>query len=246
MGKPPAFQMYAADFLVDTQGWTATEVGIYTRLLMSEWVNEKLPEEMDRLARISGVDLGNFLKCWRRVVGAKFVNNGSPGFVNKRLEYEREKQVKYRELQAQKGMLGGRPPKSNGFSGALTEQKPGESSSSSSSTSSSKEKNKTYSESFLIFWDKYPIKKGKPEAFKAWQKINPDIAIILSAIEAQKDEKIELQRMKKFCPEWPHPSTWINQRRWEDEIKIETPIHNTPIRDDPPAWIADAVREGWK
>ena len=163
MGKAPAFQMYAADFLVDVQGWTATEVGIYTRLLMNEWVNGPLPEEMERLARISGLDLGNFLKCWRRVIQDKFEhsngdppqggtlpNSGSPpptgdivkftspGFVNKRLELEREKQDKYRELQSEKGKMGGRPQKSRSFSPVLTEQKPEESSSSSSSSSSSK------------------------------------------------------------------------------------------------------------
>jgi uncharacterized protein YdaU (DUF1376 family) len=127
--------MYAADFLVDTDGWTATEVGIYTRLLMSEWVNGKLPEEIPRLARIAGIDLGNFLKCWARVVGSKFSKNGSPGFVNQRLELERTKQEKYRELQSLKGKLGGRPSKSRSFSADKAERKPEESSSSSSSSS---------------------------------------------------------------------------------------------------------------
>jgi hypothetical protein len=82
-------------------------------------------------------------------------------------------------------------------------------------------KNNTYSEVFLNFWDKYPNKKGKPEAFKAWQKFKPDILVLLNAIKAQKQEKVELQQARKFCPEWPNASTWLNQRRWEDEIEIQ-------------------------
>jgi len=179
--------MYAADFLVDTQGWTATEVGIYTRLLMNEWVNGVLPEEMNRLARIGGVDLGNFLKCWRRVVGSKFGNNGHPGFVNFRLELEREKQDKYRELQSQKGKMGGRPQKSRSFSTDEAKQKPEESSSSSSSSSKDK-KNKTsisHSETkiFLTFY---------ADQFK--QEFGTD-----PVIEWGKDGKI-IKGLLKFIP----------------------------------------------
>ena len=39
MGKTPAFQLYAADFYMDTNSWSIDEIGIYTRLLFSEWVN---------------------------------------------------------------------------------------------------------------------------------------------------------------------------------------------------------------
>jgi uncharacterized protein YdaU (DUF1376 family) len=30
--KPPAFQLYASDFYMDTNSWTIDEIGIYTRL----------------------------------------------------------------------------------------------------------------------------------------------------------------------------------------------------------------------
>jgi len=23
-----------------------------------------------------------------------------------------------------------------------------------------------------------------------------------------------------FCPEWKHPSTWLNQKCWEDEVNL--------------------------
>jgi uncharacterized protein YdaU (DUF1376 family) len=43
MNKAPAFQFYASDFLADTASWTAEEVGVYVRLLASEWVNGCIP-----------------------------------------------------------------------------------------------------------------------------------------------------------------------------------------------------------
>ena len=216
MGKAPAFQMYAGDFLVDTQGWTATEVGIYTRLLMNEWVNGRLPEEMERLARIGGIDLGNFLKCWRRVIQDKFeYSNGapppggtlpnsgspppigdivkftSPGFVNNRLELEREKQDKFRELQSEKGKMGGRPLKSRSFMGALTEQKPEESSSSSSSSSIQK---KIYKRKVLS--DKEWIEEIKKlHSWINWDDLNREMDTWLL-------NNPKRQKTRKFITNW--------------------------------------------
>ncbi len=51
MSKAPAFQLYAADFYMDTNTWSIEEIGIYTRLLFSEWVNGPLPNDETRLAR---------------------------------------------------------------------------------------------------------------------------------------------------------------------------------------------------
>ena len=103
MNKPPAFQFYASDFYVDTNSWTCTEVGLYMRLLMSEWVNGPLPNDTERLARASGMDHGNFKKLWCPLVKGKFVENGNGTLINLRLERVRENQSKYRESQAEKG-----------------------------------------------------------------------------------------------------------------------------------------------
>jgi len=75
---------------------------------------------------------------------------------------------------------------------------------------------KSYTSSFLTFWNAYPRKVGKDSAWKAWQKRNgdmPDIDALLSALEKQK--KSEQWRNKNFIP---HPSTWINRGGWNDEI----------------------------
>jgi len=86
-----------------------------------------------------------------------------------------------------------------------------------------------YSKEFLKFWEAYPIKVGKFYCWKIWNKISkhrPPTDTILSAIEAQKEHKKMLKTTGQFCPEWPHPSTWLNQGRWEDEVTRDYEIEN--------------------
>ena len=73
-----------------------------------------------------------------------------------------------------------------------------------------------YSKDFKKFWKKYPRKKGKGKAYGSWEKINPSektLARMLKAIEEQKKEW--KKEDNKFIP---HPTTWLNQSRWDDEI----------------------------
>jgi hypothetical protein len=66
--------------------------------------------------------------------------------------------------------------------------------------------------SFALFWKSYPRIVGKPAARKAWSKVKPEeIEGLMAGLE-----------IWKRCPQWtdeqfiPHPATWLNQRRWED------------------------------
>jgi len=102
MGKPPAFLLYAADFYMDTNTWTIDEIGVYTRLLMSEWVNGPLPNEESRLARAAGCTLHRFKNSWGQVK-IKFKENEEGFLFNARLEEVREKQKEYEERQRVKG-----------------------------------------------------------------------------------------------------------------------------------------------
>ena len=70
---------------------------------------------------------------------------------------------------------------------------------------------------FAAFWEAYPRKTAKPNAVNAFAKINPDEATIAAMLDA-------IARQKK-SPAWckdggqyiPHPATWLNGRRWEDQ-----------------------------
>lgn len=85
--------------------------------------------------------------------------------------------------------------------------------------------------SFEQFWFSYPLKVSKKKAFEIWAKLNPPeelLGKILKAIEDQKASREKLLSEKKFCPEWPHPTTWLNQERWNDvmEVQEDDPFRN--------------------
>lgn len=107
MGKSPAFQLYAADFYMDTVGWSAIQVGAYFRLLLHEWVNGPLPDDMAKLSRIAGVDIKTMGKIWTLEVGKKFEKNEDQQWENSRLEHTRIEQTEYKEKLANSGRLGG-------------------------------------------------------------------------------------------------------------------------------------------
>ncbi len=70
---------------------------------------------------------------------------------------------------------------------------------------------------FARFWAAYPKHKAKATAERAWAKIAPDDALldmILSAIEWQRKTPDWLKDKGEYIP---HPSTYLNNRRWEDE-----------------------------
>jgi hypothetical protein len=73
-------------------------------------------------------------------------------------------------------------------------------------------------ELFGMFWEAYPRKAGKPASEKAFAKVRPSGLVfdaILKAIEAQKRSAQWTKDGGQFIP---YPATWLNQRRWEDEL----------------------------
>ena len=82
---------------------------------------------------------------------------------------------------------------------------------------------KDCSDLFNQFWDAYPKHIAKQSAVKAFEKLKPDeklLEAMLKAIELQKESK---QWEKDGGAFIPYPATWLNQRRWEDELpQVET------------------------
>ncbi|KKN79628.1 hypothetical protein LCGC14_0338320 [marine sediment metagenome] len=83
-------------------------------------------------------------------------------------------------------------------------------------------------ENFDRFWKVYPRKVGKDKAIEKWSKAaGASIEIILSAVENQKQ-----------TDQWrrgviPNPATWLNQKRWEDELD-----------EKPEATLPESMRRG--
>lgn len=69
---------------------------------------------------------------------------------------------------------------------------------------------------FAEFWSEYPLKKAKPNAQKAYVKAILTVkqhAAVMGGLRAQLPGMIAEEPRHR-----PHPASWINARRWEDEI----------------------------
>lgn len=79
-----------------------------------------------------------------------------------------------------------------------------------------------YSEDFERFWLAYPRKTGKGAAWQAWLKVNPNAKLV--------ETIITVTGLYAQTPQWkkengqfiPHPTTFLNQRRFDDtpEVKV--------------------------
>lgn len=79
-------------------------------------------------------------------------------------------------------------------------------------------------ERLAIFKKHYPIWKGHGAAKRAFYKLKPDDALLqrmLTAIDNQQKERVLLKKIGGFIPPWKHPSTWLNQECWEDDVILD-------------------------
>jgi len=70
---------------------------------------------------------------------------------------------------------------------------------------------------FDLFWLNYPNKKGKEAAKKAWRKIKEPLKVIERmkvTLPLQSQSEAWIKNNGQFIP---HPATYLNQGRWEDE-----------------------------
>ena len=88
----------------------------------------------------------------------------------------------------------------------------------SESKSESKSENSAR-EDFEKFWSAYPRKAGnKQKAFEAFKKAGVSLDILLAAIENQKQSAQWSKDNGQFIP---HPTTWLNGKRWEDQLSVD-------------------------
>ncbi len=80
---------------------------------------------------------------------------------------------------------------------------------------------RTAPEGFEVFWAAWTPKRGKEAAEKAWAKILPGPLLVAQIADAARAQ------IKAMGTEWsrenhkfqPHASTWLNGKRWLDEIE---------------------------
>lgn len=70
--------------------------------------------------------------------------------------------------------------------------------------------------SFDEFWRNYPRKHVKTAAVKSWHRMTH--ADHVAAIDALPSHVAMWEREGRGTRLIPHPASWLNQRRWEDDL----------------------------
>ena len=220
MKNPPSFQFYPQDFLADlnVQSMTDEEVGMYIKLLCHCWIEDGLPVEGSRVVDLYLKNSSTISKCFYEKDGI---------FRNKRLDEEREKQRRWRE----KCSLGGKKSSKNkgNNKGSLSNgQVKANSSLSSLHSSPSALSLKDNESGFHKFWEVYPRKVAKADAFKVWIRITtvgekqPDgkftkaiPADIILSVDGYLASIAKLKTEPQFIK---HAATFLNAERWRDYL----------------------------
>lgn len=72
-------------------------------------------------------------------------------------------------------------------------------------------------EMFADFWRAYPRKVGKEAAWKSWQRVKPDGVLVTRMLYTLGWQRQQADWLKDGGQFIPHPATWLNQGRWQDE-----------------------------
>lgn len=202
----PWFKLCPADYLLDTLDLTHAEHGIYCILIFTYYWQGGLPSDPTQLHRIARAQdpatqalVDGICKRYFRFDGQKLVHarierelHGLQTFLTHQSAAGKASAAKRQNKLSDAPAKVARPSKGNG-------------------------KAPPANDSFTAFWDAYPRHEARASAAKAWAKLNPDEALqgrILQAVAAQKASAQWQRDGGKYVP---HPATWLNARRWEDE-----------------------------
>jgi len=90
-------------------------------------------------------------------------------------------------------------------------------------TNNNDKKNKNdknvYTTDFEEFWNVYPRKEKKYDTFLIWSRLKPNAELQKTMLNSVKALKLSDDWIKNGGKYIPHPSTYLNGRRWEDEVK---------------------------
>lgn len=234
MAALPYMQFYVADYLADTTHLTAEEHGAYMLLLFSYWQTGK-PLRIDRLATVARIPNDRWPSVAETL--SEFFHVTETHWVQFRVEADLE-------AVNSKVVTASNAGKASARAKALKKQQelndrstdvadPLQRNVNHTDTDTDTDKNTKSSspaadDLFPKFWKLYPNKKGKAAAEKAWKKlkVTDDLfTLIAQGLAKQCASQAWLKDSGQFIP---HPTTWLNGKRWEDEVKPASNVHQFP------------------
>lgn len=238
--KDPAFLFYSKDWIEGTAELSPAEKGVYIDLLCYQHQRSDLPSDLHRLCRLVRLSYDEFLVIWN-VISDKFIIDGDRMFNLKLSEVMSERSIKGKKNKII-GIFASLLRKSdlpkdvynkirNMFKAdefmqietkrlteRLTEWYEERLKSIANENEDANEDIYTINIEFDVFWNLYNKKVGDKNAcIKKWNKLKDAerqkiIDTLPNFLAGIKDKQFQA-----------HPLTYLNQQRWNDEIKpIET------------------------
>lgn len=218
--KDPAFLFYSNDFLSGTMLMSNEEVGIYIKLLCLQHQQGHL-EEKDMLS------IGATKKVF-----SKFIKDNKGYYYNERLEYEANKRKAYSESRKNN-----RKKKETyeedmkNICNSYEEHMENENININKNIIKNKDRDKgvigeeeeetkildMWETQFNDFYSLYPKKVKKQDVKKWFQKNKPSNELFSSMLYSLEQFRASKEWQKDGGQFIPYPSTWLNQKRWEDE-----------------------------
>lgn len=95
---------------------------------------------------------------------------------------------------------------------------------------------------FERFWKAYPNKTGKGAAQRAFKNARIGADVIDGILGALESHKLSERWARDNGQYIPNPATWINQRRWDDEVKLAA-VSTEPYVDPARRRLAELAEE---
>lgn len=205
------YKFNIADYRKDTAHLSRLEHSIYRDLIDWYYLDEApIPEETQTVSRRLRLVTQEEATALNSVLNDFFYFKN--GWHHKRIDMEIAEYNELCKKNKDNGKAGGRPKKTQTVSSGNPDE-----------TDSKPNRNPNHKpvnhkpvnitthdpEGFVRFWESYPRKEAKAAALKSWQSKKPKIEDVLLALQTEKQRWTD----PKYIP---HPSTWLNQRRWED------------------------------
>lgn len=231
--KDPAFLFYSSDFLSGTMLMTNEDVGKYIRLLCLQHQKGHLKEK----------DLLSICKEHNEEIFSKFKQDEEGNYYNERLEYESNKRKSYSESRRNNRKKKTYEKDMKNICNSYEEHMENENRNENINIIKIKNKDnrvigeeenieilELWETQFNEFYSKYPKKVKKQEVKKWFLKNKPSNELFSSMMNSLEQFRASKDWQKDGGQFIPYPSTWLNQKRWEDETE-------KPQKDE---WL-----EGW-
>jgi uncharacterized protein YdaU (DUF1376 family) len=204
------YQHHIGDFIKATSRLTDSQAMAYLRLIWMYYDSEKpLPNDIEVLALQIGLpidDVHLLLRAYFRLEDGVWKHS--------RCDAEIEEYRSFVDKKSRAGKASAEQRKNS--STTSDEQVLNECSTDVQLTNNHKPitNNQEYIDRFDIFWKQYPRKVAKPNALKSWLKIKPDDVVLKKMLDAINQQQLPSKEIQFV----PHPATWLNAKRWEDEV----------------------------